>query len=203
MNGIESVWEQVERFRDEHFTGQLASLPVDVFTVAELDLKLDIIPFDDLSAKYGMDAMLLQDFTGIYVDAEAYQFLENGPVWKQKRLRFTFAHELGHFVLHREVAASRNFSDFRAFFRWLHEESAARYRIEQEANEFAGRLLVPIDRIQDDFDRFAVRAAELSAQWQALPDMRRALAERLSDKYGVNAQVIETRLDREAIWGAQ
>ncbi len=203
MNGIDSVWLQVERFRLEHFTGQLASLPVDVFTVAELDLRLDIIPFDDLFAKYGMDAMLLQNFTGIYVDAEAYQFLENGPVWKQKRLRFTFAHELGHFILHREIAASRNFTDFRAFFHWLHEGNTARYRIEQEANEFAGRLLVPLNRIEDDYNRFAIRAAELSEQWQTLPDMRRALAERLSDKYGVNTQVIETRLDRENIWVAQ
>ena len=203
MNGMDPVWVQVERFRHERLTGQLASLPVDVFTVAELDLRLDIIPFDDLFAKYGMDAMLRQDLTGIYVDAEAYQLLEKGPIWKQKRLRFTFAHELGHFVLHREEATSRRFSDFPAFFRWLHEESPTRYRIEQEANEFAGRLLVPRERIQDDFDRFTVRAAEFSPQWHTLPDLRRAFAEKLSDKYGVNAQVIETRLDRESIWAAQ
>ena len=203
MNGMDSVWAQAERFRQERFTGQRASLPVDVFTVAELDLRLNIIPFDDLSAKYRMDAMLLQDFTGIYVDAEAYQYLENGPVWKQKRLRFTFAHELGHFVLHREETTGRKFPDFVAFFRWLHDDSPARFRLEQEANEFAGRLLVPLDSIQDDFDRFTDRAAELSAQWQNLPDLRHALAEKLSDKYGVNAQVIETRLDRENIWPAQ
>jgi Zn-dependent peptidase ImmA (M78 family) len=200
---MDQIWGQVEQFRRERLTKQLACLPVDVFTVAELDLRLDIIPFDDLFAKYGMDAMLRQDFTGIYVDAEAYQFLEKGPVWKQKRLRFTFAHELGHFVLHREEAASHSFSDFPAFFRWLHEESPARYRIEQDANEFAGRLLVPRERIQDDFDRFALRAEEISPQWHTLPDLRRALADTLSDKYGVNAQVIEIRLDRENIWPAQ
>lgn len=87
--------------------------------------------------------------------------------------------------------------------RWLHEEIPARYRIEQMAKEFAGRLLVPRERIQEDFDRFAVRAAEISPQWHVLPDLRRALAERLSDTFGVNAQVIEVRLDRESIWAAQ
>jgi len=108
VNGMDPVWAQVEQFRREHFAGQLSALPVDVFTVAELDLRLDIIPFDDLFAKYGLDAMLLQDFTGIYIDAETYQYLEHGPVWKQKRLRFTFAHELGHYVLHRAEAKLSN-----------------------------------------------------------------------------------------------
>ncbi len=145
MNGKDPVWEQVEAFRRDKFATKLASLTVDVFTVAELTLRLDIIPFNDLFAKYGMDAMLLQDFTGIYVDAESYQYLENGPVWKQKRLRFTFAHELGHYVLHREESAKRKFNDFNAFFRWMPDDSPARYRLEQEANEFAGRLLVPIE----------------------------------------------------------
>ncbi len=203
MTNRNPVWERVEAFRRDQFAEQLATLPVDVFTAAELNLRLDIIPFNDLFAKYGMDAMLLQDFSGIYVDAEAYQFLENGPVWKQKRLRFTFAHELGHFVLHREEVTSRSFTDFPEFFRWLNEESPARYRMEQEANEFAGRLLVPRERIQEDFDRFAVQAGKLAPNWQTFPDMRHLFAERRSDVYGVNAQVIETRLDRENIWPAQ
>ncbi len=169
MSGMDSIWAKVERFRGEWFAGRHASLPVDVFTVAELDLRLDVIPFDDLFGKYGMDAMLRQDFTGIYVDTEAYQFLELGPVWKQKRLRFTFAHELGHFVLHRAEAASRDFSDFLAFFRWLHEESSERYCVEQEANEFAGRLLVPRDCLEEDYERFAVRAAEIRHSGMLFP----------------------------------
>jgi hypothetical protein len=30
MNGKESVWEQVEAFRQQHLTGELAHLPIDV-----------------------------------------------------------------------------------------------------------------------------------------------------------------------------
>jgi len=51
MNGKESVWEQVEAFRAQYLTGELAHLPVDVFTLVELKLRLDVIPFDDLFAK--------------------------------------------------------------------------------------------------------------------------------------------------------
>jgi hypothetical protein len=47
---MDPVWAQVEQFRREHFAGQLSALPVDVFTVAELDPRLNIIPFDDLFA---------------------------------------------------------------------------------------------------------------------------------------------------------
>src|SRR5208282_5969560 len=72
VNGKEEVWDAVEKFRRQYLVGPLAHLPVDVFTLAELEFKLDIIPFDDLYEKYEVDAALMQDFSGIYVDAEAY-----------------------------------------------------------------------------------------------------------------------------------
>jgi len=39
MDGKEAVWEKVEAFRDQYLTGELSRLPVDVFTLAELELK--------------------------------------------------------------------------------------------------------------------------------------------------------------------
>jgi len=64
----------------------------------------------DLFEKYDCDAALMHDFSGIYVDAEAYIIWEKGPRWKQRRLRFSVAHELGHYVLHREIASKINFT---------------------------------------------------------------------------------------------
>lgn len=61
MNGKEQVWDQVEAFRRQYLVGPLAHLPVDVFTLAEIELHLDIIPFDDLYEKYEVDAALIQD----------------------------------------------------------------------------------------------------------------------------------------------
>lgn len=37
MSGKYPVWEKVESFRRDHFAEQLATLPVDVFTAAELN----------------------------------------------------------------------------------------------------------------------------------------------------------------------
>lgn len=56
MNGKELIWQQVEAFRRQYLVGDLAHLPVDVFTLTEIELQLDIIPFDDLYEKYEVDA---------------------------------------------------------------------------------------------------------------------------------------------------
>jgi hypothetical protein len=76
MNGFGHVWAAAEAFRCAYFAGEEDRLPVDVFTVVELKLRLDVIPFDDLAAKYGIEAALQPDFTGIYVDAESYVLWE-------------------------------------------------------------------------------------------------------------------------------
>ena len=64
MKGRENVWDAVEAFRREHLAAQTDPIPVDVFSLVELELRLDVIPFDDLSAKYQVDAALKPDFTG-------------------------------------------------------------------------------------------------------------------------------------------
>ena len=202
MNGKEQVWEQVEAFRGQYLVGELAHLPVDVFTLAEIELQLDIIPFDDLYEKYERDAALIQDFSGLYVDAEAYIIWEKGPRWKQRRLRFSVAHELGHYVLHREIAAKIQFNSFDDFARWTNGNQGQQYTIEQEANEFGGRLLVPPARLQAAFDQFAPGAKNILPNWFTSPDLRHGFAESARRIFEVNTQVIETRLDREGIWPA-
>lgn len=200
MNGKEEVWDQVEAFRRQYLVGDLALLPVDVFTLAEIEFQLDIIPFDDLTEKYDADAALISDFSGIYVDAEAYIIWENGPRWKQRRLRFSVAHELGHFVLHRELAKNLNFKSQDDFAAWTRDYRGQKFTLEQEANEFAGRLLVPVERLRTDFELFGAAAQKVIPNWTQSMEMRHAFAERVRPVFEVNTQTIETRLEREEIW---
>jgi len=200
MNGKEEVWDKTEAFRREHLMSGLQHLPVDVFSLTELRLGLDVIPFDDLFAKYDSDAAITQDFTGIYVDTEAYVFWEKGPVWKQNRLRFSVAHELGHYVLHREVATRARFESFDDFARWTCSHGGQKYNLEQAANEFAGRLLVPVERLQQLYDEFAVQFDAQLPHWRSYEGVRSAFGDSVAPRFGVNAQVIEVRLDREGIW---
>lgn len=69
--------------------------------------------------------------------------LLNSQVSNARRKRFTFAHELGHFMCHRELQDS--FEDS--------EESLNDFRddIEREANVFAAWLLMPANLLRNAF----------------------------------------------------
>ena len=93
---MEHVWRKVEELRARYELLSEDRTPLDVFTFFEIDLGLDPIPFNELTARYRVEAAIMADFSGIYLDAEQYALMERGPEWKLNRLRFTVAHELAH-----------------------------------------------------------------------------------------------------------
>jgi Zn-dependent peptidase ImmA (M78 family) len=199
---MERIWAKVEELRGQYEVLREDRIPIDIFSFAEIDLGLDPIPFDDLAAKYRVEAALKADFTGIYLDTEQYCMMERGPDWKLARLRFTVAHELAHFFLHRDIPQEQDFSSLLAFAAWTESYGGGKYAIEQEANEFAGRLLVPKARLAEAFNEFAPQMQELLPNFLASGQVRDSFAERVGPRFGVNAQVIAVRLDRETIWPA-
>ena len=199
---MEHVWKVIEELRSQYEVLQDDRTPIDVFIFLEIDLGLNPIPFDDLTAKYRVEAAITADFTGIYLDAEEYALMERGPAWKLNRLRFTVAHELAHYFLHRDLPQKENFSSLPDFARWTATLGGRKYTVEQEANEFAGRLLVPSARLKAFFDEFAPEAEKLVPNFVARGELRQAFAERVAPRFGVNSQVIEIRLDRDGIWPA-
>jgi hypothetical protein len=197
---MEHVWTMIDGLRRRYETLQEDHTPIDVFAFFEIDLGLDPIPFDDLTTKYRVEAAITADFTGIYLDAEQYVLMERGPVWKLNRLRFTVAHELAHYFLHRDLPQPENFASMPAFVRWTENYGGQKYGAEQEANEFAGRLLVPDSRLKACFDEFAPEAEKLVPHFMASGSLRDKFAEKIAPKFGVNSQVIAIRLDRDGIW---
>jgi hypothetical protein len=199
---MDHVWRKVEELRECYETLREDRTPIDVFTFFEIDLRLDAIPFDDLTAKYRVEAAITADFTGIYLDAEQYALMERGPEWKLNRLRFTVAHELAHYFLHRHLPQPESFASLPDFARWTTDYAGKKYTAEQEANEFAGRLLVPEGRLKAFFDEFAAQAEKLVPDFMSGASFREKFAERVAPRFGVNAQVIAVRLDRDGIWPA-
>jgi hypothetical protein len=202
---MQHVWEAVETLRQSHESLRQGFLPVDIFSFVEIDLKLDVIPFDGLNDKYDVEAAIKADFTGIYVDAETYGYLDRGPDWKLNRLRFSLAHEVGHYVLHQDLPQTRNFASLPDFARWVENFDDTspwkKYQAEQEANEFAGRLLVPVDRLKAYHAEFRTSMAQI---FPSMPfSMREPFCDKAAPKFGVSSQAISVRLDREGIWLAQ
>lgn len=200
---MDHVWKKIGELRAQYELLREDRTPLDVFTFLEVDLRIDPIPFDDLTAKYRVEAAITADFTGIYLDAEQYALMERGPEWKLNRLRFTVAHELAHFFLHRDLPQKEHFSSLPNFARWTENYGGRKYTIEQEANEFSGRLLVPESRLRSLFDEFAVEAERLVPNFMQSSTLRDKFAERVAPRFGVNAQVVAIRLDRDEVWPAR
>jgi hypothetical protein len=98
------------------------------------------------------------------------------------RRRFTAAHELGHFVLHRETMG-RFRADTDATLREADEEVAD--LMEREANRFAAELLMPADVCR-------ARAAELQTRYACCP--RGVLVYRLASELLVSREALRYRL---------
>ncbi len=197
---MDSIGKKIDDLRNQYPILREDVIPLDIFSFFEIDLGLDPIPFDGLTSRYQVEAAIKADFTGLYVDAEQYLFMERGPVWKLNRLRFTIAHELAHYFLHQSFPQDKDFSSVTGFARWSSDYGGKKYIIEQEANEFAGRLLVPYRRLNEMFEEFADEAKKIIPHFLANEQLRYQFSERVAPRFGVNTGVIEVRLDRENLW---
>ena len=97
------------------------------------------------------------------------------------RRRFSAAHELGHFVLHRASMARFRYDTDKT----LLEADAAADPMEAEANRFAAELLIPEEVLQ-------ARAKELKGEYPTCP--RTVLAYRLASELLVSREAMRYRL---------
>jgi Zn-dependent peptidase ImmA (M78 family) len=96
------------------------------------------------------------------------------------RQRFTIAHEIGHFVLHKQLTYVD--AEYAVNFRDLESGSGTKTE-EVEANRFAAALLMPESSVKNEFD---ARRFDLAGD----DDELRLLAQ----KFGVSAQAMAIRL---------
>lgn len=59
---MEHVWKVVEELRSQYEALREGRTPIDVFAFFEIDLGLNPIPFDDLTAKYRVEAAITAGF---------------------------------------------------------------------------------------------------------------------------------------------
>jgi Zn-dependent peptidase ImmA (M78 family) len=68
------------------------------------------------------------------------------------RQRFTLAHELGHFILHRNKEQEVFVDNVSYMFRKSDAKTSKGYKIEKEANQFAAAILMPKGLIEDQIE---------------------------------------------------
>ena len=113
------------------------AIPVPIEEIAEFSLGLNIIPIPGLQDALEIAGFISSDFRSITVD----QFVMER---RERRYRFTLAHELGHLWLHREIFAQLNFHSIDDWKTFQKDVDAEDYGwLEWQAYVFGGLVLVP------------------------------------------------------------
>ncbi len=154
---------QVERAAEEALTAHgLAALPVDPFGLARLE-HIRVAP-----GRYGGSFDGRIEFRGSPEDGDFYLFYEEAapPRRPASRVRFSVAHELGHYFLpaHRDYLVSGQWHG-------THARLLRSHRVEREADWFAAALLMPRRR-------FVEQARHRAADFCTLADLA-VLADRV------------------------
>ncbi len=193
----EEICDCAEGIRNQYWSA--GKLPVDVEAIVEFKLKLDIEPEHGLYQFADMEAYLRSDLTGIVVDHDHYMNEKFA-----NRMRFSFAHELGHYFLHREFYEMVDFESAEEWKEILLGLPEADYtNFEYQANEFAGRLLVPRDALIHEI----ANAMEVVKRNKQLNHIKAdpyavlsAISTRIGRTFGASSEVIERRAEREKLW---
>lgn len=161
----------------------LPRFPIDVAALAQ-DFSRQVFPdapitmVGGLRLSRGVEGMLMPRPDG----SGEWGIMYNETIRSKGRQNFTLAHELGHYLLHRQTnpgglqCTNRNMADW----------DEARNRIEGEANTFASYLLMPLDdfraQIKDRAmdidvmtelaDRYAVSLTAAILKWMTITKKR-------------------------------
>ncbi|OQB51504.1 MAG: hypothetical protein BWX99_02740 [Deltaproteobacteria bacterium ADurb.Bin151] len=191
------LWYIADDVRKTHWPE--GHLPIDVEKIVEFRLQFIIEPKHELFTSIDMDAYLSMNIKSIFVD---YDFYMNEKF--TNRLRFSFAHELGHFFLHKEVFAEfdiRNVEDWKNFILNIPDYEYSSF--EWQANEFAGRLLVPYSDLVLTIEQAAkvIKEKNLTTYLENDPEaVLSSISSMMCKPFGVSADVIKRRVEREGLW---
>jgi Zn-dependent peptidase ImmA (M78 family) len=191
----EEAWKKADEIRQKHWPS--GDLPVEVELLL-YPLGLELVLHDSIKDTGDVDALLLGDLKTVIVD---YQDYNNDRM--QNRIRFSIAHELGHFILHRDKFKDIAHGTIKDWVKFIQHMPDMEYSlIEYQAYEFAGRLLVPYERLEKEFRQSIKKAKD--AKFFSFDKTGDAalgfIATPISRIFGVSSEVIERRLRREGFW---
>lgn len=193
------IRQKAEEFRNE-YVKPVNRVPVPIDEIVEIDLGITPWPIPGMLEKIDIDGFISKDLKNIFIDNRIYS-----DTRFENRLRFTYAEEVGHLVLHKEEIENCEFrteQDWIKFREDMPEEELSWF--EFQAKEFAGRLLVPkaelIHQIQNN-------EAKIHDFRKVYDDHNHddllitTLSRVICSEFGVSEYVIDKRIKREKIWG--
>ena len=133
----------IKHFHEAH---GLQRFPINVASIAA-EYSKQIFPNEPITMVEGMD--LSQKFEGALLPHPnahgEWGIIYNKSISSKGRINFTLAHELGHYLLHRQLSPKGMQCSGRDMLNWNSEHG----RIEAQANTFASFLLMPLDDVRE------------------------------------------------------
>jgi Zn-dependent peptidase ImmA (M78 family) len=169
-------------------------IPIPVEEIIELKLGLDIFPFPRLYKDHGLNGFLSRDLSTIYVDETQYsQFNE--------KYRYTLAHELGHYVLHKACYEDLPFRTPDEYVQWRLSQSQGDISLfETQGEWFAGQLLVPTVQLEKVCKTVVAKYQETFKKFVKMPDdVWSYISNEVATHFDVNPPVVEIRIKKENI----
>jgi Zn-dependent peptidase ImmA (M78 family) len=132
---FEEIEKEALRFLTQYNPNK--TIPVPIEEIVEFDIAVNIFPTHRLRERINVEGFITSDLKMLYVDENVMKRYPN-------RYRFTLAHEIAHWYLHKDYISSttvNNPDEWKTInFNRPPEEHR---KLEFQANEFAGRILVP------------------------------------------------------------
>jgi len=140
---IEAV---VDGLRKEY---DLYEIPIDVEKVVEYDFDMHVAPSDDIEIDSDSAGWISSDLSTLYIDSDVY----HNDRYTNFR-RFTYAHEIGHIVLHQKYLCKLKYSTIEEWKKVrLSIDPTEIEWMETQSRMFAGMLLVPNPELEISFKR--------------------------------------------------
>ncbi len=180
------IENKANQFRDKFWNN---IVPIDIVKIIELKMKIDIIPLPGLQKLCDVDALITSDWKNIYVDNDNYM-----DDRYENRLRFSLSHEIGHYVLHKNIYSSFEIKNFKDFYNFMDKFSDKQYSyLEVQANKFANYLLIPREKLILERDEIIKSNSEIKNI--DIKIINPYIATNLSNIFGVSNKAMEIALN--------
>ena len=188
----ENIGEHVKTFLETYHPS--LELPVPIEWIIESDLGLHIHPFPELYRKFKQSGFLSHDRKVIYVDEYQYDnYVE--------KYRFTLAHEVGHYVMHKSFYEGLSFNYVQEYIEFLQSIPQKEwYWFETHGDSFAGQILVPTEPLEKNCIELLETYRDIYSKHAYIPHEFWTYASNdLSEIFEVNPKVIEIRIRLERL----
>jgi Zn-dependent peptidase ImmA (M78 family) len=184
------IREAADRIRGKFWGDEI---PVDIENILEKGQKIAIIPVPGLKTQMSFDAFIASDWRYVYVDNDQY-LSDLG----YHRVRFSLAHELGHYVLHKEIYESLNIKTIDDYYCFYQDAPEEQYNLlEFQANKFAGHLLIPREAMERHKEKYLAKARKqlIGTKLENKDiDLTGIIAGDMAEVFNVSAQAMEIAL---------